>query len=270
MRIKSIIMILLLFVCFQHSGCMSPSGNTVAVTELFTATWCLGSIFSHQAIDEIYKEYGRDKFIAIEYYVDSTSDHPYPRLSCKEAEDRMKWYMSDKGLPTTFFNGIDYLKGVPNLEDDSYEGKKEAVKAAYIKMMKKCNAIFPSLLIWATCNKKDKADTYSISISLKALDELRYSSLMLNMALIESNIPFEAINSDKIQYHVFREWLKPPEIKDTIGIPITLKNEGDIVTTEFSFQLNVELYKNDLSIILFVQDMETKQILQGLEIELKQ
>lgn len=123
---------------FSHFGCISPSGNTVAVTELYTATWCLGCIFSHKAIDEIYKEYGRDKFIAIEYYVDSTADHPYPRLSCKESEDRMKGYT------------------------------------------------------------------------------------------------------------------------------------GEQYKTEFPFHLNTELYKNDLSIILFVQDMETKQILQGLEIELKE
>ncbi|MCE5224108.1 hypothetical protein LLG10_08050 [bacterium] len=248
---------------------MSPSGNTVTVTELFTAIWCLGCTISHSAIDEIYKEYGRDKFVAIEYYVDSTADHPYPRLSCQESWERMKWCMSDKGIPTAFFNGTDYLKSVPNMDDDSYEGKMAAMKKSYIGMMEKHNAIVPSLQIWATCKQKDSADNYTISLSVKALDEISYSSLMLNMALVESNIEFEAINGDKIHNHVFREWIKPSEIKDTIGIPITLNKTGDIYKTDLPFHLNADLYKKELSIILFVQDMETKTILQGLEIQLQ-
>ena len=254
---------------FSNSGCMSPSGNTVTVTELFTAIWCIGCVHSHYAIDEIYKDYGRDKFVAIEYYVDSTADLPYPRLACKESEDRMKWYMSDKGLPTAFFNGSDYLKGNPNMDDDSYEGKRANMKKNYIKMMEKHNAILPSVQIWATCKQTDTADNYTISLSVKALDKLTYSSLMLNIALVESNIEFNAINGDKIQNHVFREWIKPPEVKDTIGIPLTLTKTGDLYKTEFPFHLNTELYKKDLSIILFVQDMETKSILQGLEINLQ-
>ncbi|MDD4663792.1 MAG: hypothetical protein PHD83_03910 [Caldisericia bacterium] len=271
MKKKLILTFLILsIVMFSNSGCMSPSGSTVTVTELFTAVWCIGCIFSHSAIDEIYNEYGRDKFVAIEYYVDSTTDLPYPRLACKESKDRMKWYMSDKGLPTAFFNGSDYLKGVPNMDDDSYEGKKACMKESYVGKMEQYNAILPSIQIWATCKQIDSADNFTISLSVKALDEISYSSLMLNIALIESNIEFNAINGDKIHNHVFREWIKPPEIKDTIGIPLTLTKIGDIYKAEFPFYLNTELYKKDLSIILFVQDMETKSILQGLEIKLQE
>lgn len=267
MKKKVILYFLILFlVMFPNLGCMSSSGNTVTVTELFTATWCISCTFSHSAIDEIYKEYGRDKFVAIEYYVDSTTDHPYPRLSCKESENRMKWYMSDKGLPTAFFNGIDYLKGVPNMDDDSYEGRMARMKESYVGKMEQYNAILPSVQIWATSKKIDSADNYTISLSVKALDKLTFSSLMLNIALIESDIEFHAINGDKIQNHVFREWIKPPENKDTIGIPLTMTTTGELYKTEFPFHLNTELYKKDLSIILFVQDMETKVILQGLEI----
>jgi len=267
MRLKSILCLLMLSFVFQFFGCISPSGNTVTVTELFTAIWCIKCVYNHSIINEIYQEYGSSKFVAIEYYVDSTADLPYPRLACEESEDRLKWYMKDKGLPTTFFNGVDYVKGIPNLEDDSMEAKKAAIKKAYIEKMKKYNAIFPVLQISASCSKKDSEENYSISVSLKALDELSYSSLMLNIALIESNIPFEAINGDKIHKHVFREWIKPAEIKDSIGIPLTLSYTGEQYKTEFPFHLNSNLYTNDLSIILFVQDMETKSILQGLELE---
>lgn len=256
-------------VLFPQSGCMSPIGNTVAVTELFTAIWCIGCVFSHYAINEIYDEYGRDKFVAIEYYVDSTADLPSPRLACKESEERMNWYMKDKGLPTAFFNGTDYLKGVPNLDDDSYESKRKRMKEAYVGMMERKNAALPSVQIWATCNQKDSFDNYTISLSVQALADLNYSSLMLNLALVESNIEFDAINGDPVHNHVFREWIKPPEVKESIGIPLTLTKNGDQFKIDFPFHLNTELYKEDLSIILFVQDMETKSILQGLEIELK-
>jgi hypothetical protein len=89
------------------------------------------------------------------------------------------------------------------------------------------------------------------------------SNLQLVSALTESNIPYNAISGQKIHYFVFREYLKPKEIKGSVGIPITLSKPGDKYSTEFTFELNTDLYKNELNLIFFVQDMTQKTIFQG-------
>ena len=264
-----------LFVClfimlffFSGTNCMSPSGHTVMVMENINAIW-LNRWYVSEAIHRLHGEHTRDQLVLIRYYVDSTEDHPFPRLSCKEAEERMKWYMtSDHGIPMTFFNGTEYIKGsIPNPDDDTMEGRIKAYKEFCEKKMTEVNARVPPITIWASCKKSEAENEYTLDVSVKAKATLSYSSLMLNIALVESNIPYSAINGEVMHFQVFREWIKPPEIKDTIGIPLNLSRFGDLFQKQFAFHLDTELYKKDLSIILFVQDGETKTILQGLEIE---
>jgi hypothetical protein len=245
---------------------MSPSFSTVTVMENFTATW-LNRRYVSEAIHELHEEYRRDQLVVMRYYVDSPSSDPIPKLSCEESEARMKWYYKDKGIPTTFFNGTVYLKGgAPHPGDDTEEGAKNAYKQVCDNKITEINARIPSVSIAASCKKNETKDEYTFDVLVRATDTLSFSSLLLNIALVENNIPFEAISGEKEHYCVFREWIKPPELKDTIGIPLSLKESGDQFKTQFAYLLNSEIYKNDLSIILFVQDMETKAILQGFEI----
>ena len=264
---KGVVLLFISLLLFTGNNCMSPTGQTVAVIENFTSTW-LNRKYHSDAMQQLLEEHSREEMVLIRYYVDSTSDHPTPRLSCEESEERMKWFMPDKGLPTSFFNGTDYLKGTPNLEDDSWEGKIKAIKEAYNGKIMEVNARIPPVSIGATCKINETKDNFTIEVSVKAIDKVTSSSLQLNIALVESNIAFDAVSSETMHFQVFREWIKPPEIKDTIGIPISISKFGDQFDTQFTYHLNSELYKKDLAIILFVQDLNSKAILQGLEIKL--
>jgi len=269
MKLKKMIVcqILMLFL-LSGINCMSPTFSTVMVMENFTSTW-VNRWYVSEAIRQLHEEHTRNQLVLIRYYVESTSDLPYPRLSCKETEDRMKWYMEDKGLQTSFFNGTEYLKGsIPNPEDDTMEGRIKAYKEYCNKKALEINARIPPISIAASCKKSETKDDFAFKVSVKAIDQLSSTSLQLNIALVESNIPYDAINGEKVHFQVFREWIKPPEIKESIGIPISLKEFGDEFETQFTYHVNSELFKNDLSIILFVQDMKTKAILQGLQIKL--
>jgi hypothetical protein len=258
--------VVLIFFFFSGSSCTSPLFNTVTVIESFAAIW-VNRPYLVKALNELYKEKRRDQFVIMKYYVDSTADHPFPRLSCDEAEERMKWYMpTDRGIPTTFFNGTEYMKGIPNPYEDNEEGKIKAFKEYINERISDINARIPPITITASCKRQETQDDFTISVSVKATDTLSYSSLMLQIALVENNIPYSAINGEDFHYFVFREWIKPPEIKDTIGIPLALKEVGDQYEAEFTYHLNSELYKQELSMIVFVQDRETKAILQGIEI----
>jgi len=86
---------------------------------MFHAVWLNRGHFT-QAYAELGEELDKNKVQFIQYYVDSTADHPFPRLSCKESEDRMKWYMPDKSVPTVFFNGGLKNKGDSNRIERRY------------------------------------------------------------------------------------------------------------------------------------------------------
>jgi hypothetical protein len=260
-----LISIILLFV--QVSCNSSPTKNTVAIVENFDAIWLLkGSLFVQPKL-ELNNELGFNQVIFIGYYIDSKDDQPFPRLSCPEAEARMSYYMEDKGIPAYFFNGVHLMKGVPNLQDDSIEAKQKAIKDELKKRIKSANQIIPSIKIIGQCNLYEK-NTYQIKINIEVLEDIDFNNLQIVSILTESGIHYDAISSTKIHDFVFREYLKPKEIKDTIGIPIKLSKQGEIYKTEFTFELNKDLYKNQLSVVFFVQDMIQKNILQGVIVPL--
>ena len=240
-------------------------GNTLVVVESFTATWLLKESIYAPVRDDIVKELELNRVAFINYYVDSTPDHPFPRLSCKESEDRMKWYMEDKGIVTMFFNGVNQVKGLPNAEDDSKEGRENSLKKLMLNKINKASLAVSPIKITGRCTHLEN-NTYKVTADLQKLGALNSSNYQLVIALAENNVPYNAINGEKIHNYVFREFLKPKEVKDTIGIPINLAVAGDNFSTEFTFELNTDLYKNDLNLIFFVQDMTSKNILQGLTI----
>jgi hypothetical protein len=242
---------------------------TLAVVESFTAIWLLQEVWYAWSRDMINQELGPNRVAFITYYIDSTDDHPFPRLSCKESEERMKWYMpEDHGIVRMFFNGTDFIRGVPNQEDNSFEAKRKVVKDAIVKQINQVNQNNPPIKITATCTNLEK-NSYRVSVAVQKLGPIKFSNLQLIAALTESNIPYTAINGEKIHYFVFREFVKPKEVKDTIGIPVNLDATGSSFTTEFTFDLNTELYKNELNLVFFVQDMTQKNILQGVVVPLK-
>ena len=238
--------------------------------ELFTAIWCIKCVYSHRAMDRLYEEMGKEKVAWIEYYVDSTADLPIPRLAYAESEQRMKWYMADKGLPTIFFDGTDYLKGVPNLEDDSDEGKTKRMYEAYLeKVIEKSKE--PSLVSISAKGRFDSAKREgNITAVIKALDTIPYKDPRLYFALTESNIPYVAINGDKIHHFVLRDFVSPKNDNQTdyMGTPMKKTNgekfgfKGDVFELSVSYDV-LSLYNiNNLSMVVFVQDNVTKRVLQ--------
>jgi len=267
---KNIIIMLLCLIIFLPLSCISFSeGNTIAVIEVFNATWLHKSPFYSIVMSQIDKELGRNKVIFINYYVDSIDDHPFPRLSCDESEIRMDYYMKDHGLPTAFFNGGEYLKGLPG--GNTSESRTEALKKTLIEKIKKINSISTPIRISGACFTEEK-DSYLLEIKIEALEDITFKNIQLFYALTENNIPFTAINTDKIHHFVFREFLRSKDEKskiDTPGIPLKLTKKGDKVETTLSFNINSELYINELNVVVFVQDLTSKLILQGIKIPIK-
>jgi thiol-disulfide isomerase/thioredoxin len=246
--------------------------------ELFTAIWCQNCPFSHRAMDRLYEELGKERVVFIEYYVDSTADHPSPRLSWVESEQRLKWYQSDQGLPTIYFDGTDYIKGVPTgLADDSDAGKEKAMYDGYSKKIQE-KLKEPSLVNISVRSSFDSAVRVGrASATITALDNIPYKDPRVYFALTESNIPYVAINKDTIHHFVLRDFITPKndDLNDYLGTPMKLSTgetfgkKGDIFDISVEFKL-LDIYNlSNVSLIVFVQDNVTKKVLQTMECPVK-
>jgi hypothetical protein len=239
------------------------NGDTVTVVEDFDSIWLMKSSLFDQPKKELLEELGSNYLVYITYYVDSTDDHPFPRLSCPEAENRMKWYMKDKGIPSYFFNGTNNIRGIPSDGGDIANDIKKALKKNILAVNRRVSPVKLS----ATCTHL-VGSTYKIQLEVQRQGAVNFADLQLVSVLTESNIPYIAISGRKIHNYVFREFIKPKELKDSIGIPINLAVAGGNFKTEFTFDLNTDLYKKELNLVFFVQDMTQKAILQGVTIPL--
>jgi hypothetical protein len=244
--------------------------NHTVLGELFTAIWCLNCVYSHYAMDRLFLEMGKEKVAFIEYYVQSTDDQATARLAYVESEQRMKWYMSDQGIPDIFFDGTDHIKGIPNLEDDSIESKRRTMYDAYKKkIIEKSKE--PSLVsITARSQFDSNNKTGNISATVVALDNIPFKDPRIYFALTETNIPYVAINGDRTHYFVLRDFITPlnDNLHDYLGTPMLLTSGEVFAKKGDSFQINVKynllnLYNlSNLSMIVFVQDNVTKKVLQ--------
>jgi len=252
------------------------STPTTVLGELFTATWCLGCIYSHTSLMRIMNLLGPDYASFVSYYVDSTSDHPVPRLSWIESEQRMKWYMSDKGLPTIFFGGTDYLKGV-STDNNTPEAKKERMYKDYIKKVFEKTFMPSPLRIQSKLLFDSEKRVGKIHASVQAFENLPFKDPRLQIAFIESNIQYNAVNGDKNHHFVLRDFMTNTndDKNDSLGTPMillsgeTFGKKGDTFNLEVDFSL-LDIYNPDnLSIVMFVQDNSTKKVLQSVSYPLK-
>jgi len=238
--------------------------------ELFTAIWCLNCVYSHYAMDRLFAEMGKEKVAFIEYYVDSVPDQATVRLAWIESEQRMKWYMSDKGIPDIFFDGTDHIKGIPNLNEDTIEAKRKFMYDAYKKKIIE-KATEPSLVTIAARSVFDSnTQSGKVTAAIKALDNIPFRDPRIYFALIENDIPYTAINGDKYHYFVLRDFVTPANdnLHDYLGTPMKLTSgetfgkKGDFFTIDVDFKILPVYNLSNMSLVIFVQDNVTKKVLQ--------
>ncbi len=241
------------------------------LVELFTGIWCKNCTFTHKAINRFYEEMGNIDANFIEYYVFSTEDHPKPRLSSDESNARIRWYQYDQGIPSVYFDGVDSFKGVP------WDDKESAIYDLYkakIEIRKK----EPSPLSISAFSKYEPiARTGTIAVNLRALQSLsKFKNPALYVALIESNIPYNATSGETMHHLIMRNFLISPDTPaKEISVPLFDKN-GELMCSpskDFSIELPFVLqdfYKDfDMHAVVFVQDQKSKKVLQSFAVPLK-
>jgi len=272
---KLLSLLILIVLSFSLMSCdelISKISHKVLV-ETFTATWLIKDYIVQEAFIKLENEF-KDKVSFMKCYVDSSDDHPSPRLSCSEVEQRMAWYMNDKGIPTTFFDGVTYIKGIPtSIEDtDPLEATYREYKENILKRLSKQ----PDIALHAISELSEDKKSGIVNIKVLALKDLdNYNDLRLYATIIEDDIQYKAISSVNNHKFVFRDYLslENNDKTDYLGTPMKIKNrnfglKNDLCEISLNYKIN-EIYNLDnLSIVVFVQDNATKEILNNIELPL--
>lgn len=267
-----LILVILSFSLISCDELISRISHNVLV-ETFTAAWLVKDGIVQKAFIKLENEF-KDRVSFMKCYVESTVDYPTPRLSCTEAEQRMGWYMKDKGIPTTFFDGVTYVKGIPtHVEDtDPVEAMYREYKENILKRLSKQPDIALNTISELSEDKKSGLVNIKV-LALKDLDN--YNDLRLYAAIIEDDIQYKAISGTNNHKFVFRDYLslENNDKTDFLGTPIKIKNrnfglKNDLFEITLNYKIN-EIYNlNNLSIVVFVQDNATKEVLNNIELPL--
>lgn len=225
--------------------------------EGFDATWLIKSPITQEATLKLKKALYPYALTNIRYYVASKEE---AGLCCEDSEIRLKWYQSDQGIPTYYFNGSDYLKGIRG--STSKEAVEATFRAYYSAYLKDFNAYTPfafdCLVNWSSASEG------MLTIQVISEQANLTPGLGLNVALLKKQIFYEALSKDKNHYDVMQKFLTPVE-NQSFGIELNSEN----IQKPFSIPITLATPDSSLyDLIIFIQDKKTKEVLQSLRVEL--
>jgi len=211
----------------------------VVLVELFTATWCPNCPNATRPLHRLFEEYGSARLLILEYHPTTQGD-PY---GTEETKERISWNGMGNAPPYVLFNGMGGILGAPR---DMYEEYKE-------KIEDQLRAKSPLAISLSDSISKD---TVWVKAQISAVTMVRNSNLVLHFVLLEDSLHYSA-GYDTINRFVVRDM-----IPDAKGEMISVR-EGDTVERSRSFIVQSGWEKKQLSLIVFVQDPQSKEILQA-------
>lgn len=258
------------FLITKFAGRKAKSKRTVLV-ELFTGAQCPPCVACDLAFDGLEKSYGTSEVVLLQYHMHIPAPEPMSNL---DSDARFDFYADAyakkvRGTPTTIFNGkLDAPGG----------GSREDAKDKYMEYCGVVNKMLEALdTISVTANAVRTGDKIAISAKVAGLDKPG-DKIKLRLALVEDWVRFKGGNG--LQYHHRVVRALPGGAKG-----ISLKDKG------MEHQVNVDLeelkaglnkYLNEdysegprpmrmrsLSVVAFVQDDESIEVLQAVNVPVK-
>jgi hypothetical protein len=253
-----------------YAGRKAKSDHVV-VMELFTGAQCPPCVAADLAFEALERTYTNGEVVLIQYHLHIPGPDP---MTNADTEARAAYYKA-RGTPSTFFNGIPKASG------------GGAMPAAQSKYQAYCSIINPLLEAPALCKVSASArrvgDKIEIAAEVKELQNVS-PDLKLRLVLVEENIRF--IGSNKLRFHhqVVRAL---PGGAAGVGIDLMPSTRAEVDLTELRKQLTGYLDNfaatkkafpqperplalHHLRVIAFVQDDATKQILEAVQVEVKE
>jgi hypothetical protein len=218
----------------------------IVLVELFVQEGCLTCPTAEFCLEDLAWEYGTTKFILVQEHLWGDG------YDIPETNARYNWYVGDskKGTPDVFINGL--TKRLQGLFCDCVEGNYECYKDAIDEELTR-----PSLLE-ISASKIVSESKYIIEGTVKNV-----SDIPLNDLAVCGMVGKEGDESGQYNYiqDIFPFQNIPPLLPDAT---FSFKFVPEISLIQES---EIDEEKETLHLVIFVQNLETKEILQVLYIE---
>ncbi len=230
--------------------------------EGFDAVWLIKSPMTQEATLKLKKALYPYPLTNIRYYLETAGKVPELEDTA-QSKQRIRWYQSDLGLPTYYFNGTHPQKGIPTGEDTrTEEGRLRTLYKAFLsRYLKDFNAYAP----FAFDCSVDWSSASEGKVTIKIIsDKVTFSpALGLNVVLLRKYIYAQTISGATDHYDVFQKFLTPVE-NQFFGIELNSEN----IKNPFSIPISLAAPDSSLyDLIIFIQDQKSKEVLQSLRIE---
>ena len=246
--------------------------DRVVLVELFTGAQCPPCVAADLAFDALAKSYKRSEVVLLEYHLHVPGPDP---LANEETDERANYYGKlINGTPTILFNGTPGAEGGGG-SDDAPEKYDE-----YTALIDPQLEMPAELKVTATATQKGgKIDVQAeVTAPQKPEDRLR-----LRMVLIEEKVDYTGGNKISEHRNVVRAF--PGGTEGFAMKEKTLKTSASIDVEELKKDLKKYLDKygkkdpfptkdqplelKKLKVVAFVQNQETREIVQAVQIDVK-
>ena len=249
--------------------------DRVALVELFTGAQCPPCVTADLAFDALSQSYKPDDVILLEYHLHIPGPDP---LANADTEERAKYYgKAIRGTPTMFVNGK--VGPSPGGHGEDAAQEKYDVYSALIQPLLEKPAK-------ATLKAVAKADGGKTKVKVEVSDlEETGDDVKLRLALVEPEVAYTGGNKVPLHHHVVRGFVGEGGAAGTAlkektgrvvvdvdaaavkkGLEDYLKAAVDSNGPFFGKQPTVDL--KNLRLVAFVQNDETGEVLQALEVDL--
>ncbi|MCD4735019.1 MAG: T9SS type A sorting domain-containing protein [Bacteroidales bacterium] len=231
----------ILAICIAFSLSAQQVARDKVIVEIATGTWCTYCPGAAMGADDLISN-GHDVAI-IEYHGgdDYQNSFSVARIS----------YYAVTGYPTAVFDGL--LKVVGGNHTQSMYGQ-------YLPKYNQRIAIQSSFTIDFEGTNSGMID-YDITVTVEKVATTSSTNMVLHLALTESHIEKYWQGMDELNF------VERTMIPNQNGTPLDFSG-GNVVEVEHTFSLNPDWVPDNCELVAFVQDLSTKEVLQGSKIAL--
>jgi hypothetical protein len=246
--------------------------DRVVLFELFTGAQCPPCVAADLAFDGLTKTYKPEEVVLLQYHVHVPGPDP---LTNPDSEARWKYYSDEaEGTPWSFLDGASKAQGGGGVDvsKDRYFDYRDAInplleKAARAKLQLSAN------------RQGDKIDIQAEVSDLEKTGE----KVRLRFALVEDQVRYVGGNQVRFHHHVVRSMpggaagfpLKEKAAKQSASVNLSELRQS--LTTYLDEFGKTHAFPNsrrpldlkDLRVVAFIQDDQTKEVLQAAQVDVK-
>lgn len=221
------------------------SSQRAVLVEIFTTTWCRNCPNAEKALKQIVDSMG-DSVVVVAYHGTPDRDG----LASEETQNRIDWYWHSPSFPgepdqypTALFDGLRVVQGAESVDK---------AKSDYQYEIRERLQIGSPLRIEIEGDLS--AEGGHVEVEMHATDRVDRGSLRLEIVVVEMDVKYQGYFSKEFAF-VVRDLLDPATI--------SISAVGDSVRVERNFSIAPNWVIDNLQIVAFVQDAETREVIQA-------